>query len=228
MTAQYQYSDEDWSTCFERLHLHIPLTDEMRGSLQRYVEQLHRWNQPYHLLGPAALPDLLTRHIVDSASLWSLLPESCIIADIGSGAGLPGMVLAILSTPDRQFHLFEANQKKARFLNFVVSELKLSNRVAVHKVRVEESKNFLGIFDVTICRAVANLESVARLTRSLLKLEGVCLAMKGKRVQGELTQFSHGKQARYFLTPVVHPSNFGGEGVIVELRYVSRETGEGT
>ncbi|MBF0260215.1 MAG: 16S rRNA (guanine(527)-N(7))-methyltransferase RsmG [Magnetococcales bacterium] len=224
MNCTPQSITHDWLGFLTSLRSVIYLTDDKEVRLQQYVEQLLRWNQIYPLLGPAALPHLLSRHLLDSSSLIPLLPESGRIADMGSGAGLPGIVLAILSSSSRQFHLLEANQKKARFLQFMVSELDLSNRVTVHKQRVEEAKALHGNFDCTTSRALADLETLGKLSRLLLKPRGICLAMKGRSVHDDLHHFAHGKQALYFNQPVIHPSPFGGEGVIVQLQSVPRET----
>ncbi|MBF0417477.1 MAG: 16S rRNA (guanine(527)-N(7))-methyltransferase RsmG [Magnetococcales bacterium] len=214
----------DWNHLFSTLSTLIPIHESIQTSLENYVAQLLRWNQTYHLIGPAAVPNLLTRHILDSASLLPFLPPSGTIADMGSGAGLPGIILAILSPPNRLFHLFEANQKKARFLQFIASELDMTHQVFVHKKRIEEAKDLFHTFDVCTSRALADLEIIAKLSRMLLLANGYCLAMKGKMVHDEVKQFAHGKQAIHFDPPVVHPSPFGGEGEIVQLKYVPRGT----
>ncbi|GAB0058577.1 Ribosomal RNA small subunit methyltransferase G [Candidatus Magnetaquicoccaceae bacterium FCR-1] len=215
----------DWQAFFAALRLVFQLNSDSEEKLKQYVEQLLRWNQTYHLIGPAAVRELLTRHLLDSSSLIPFLPETGIIADMGSGAGLPGIVLALLSLPSRQFHLFEANQKKARFLQFIASELAMGDRVVVHKRRVEEAMELHGTFDCTTSRALADLDGLAKLSRLLLKVDGICLAMKGRRVYDELSEFAHGKQSSFFNQPFIHTSPFGGEGVIVQLRKVPRETG---
>ncbi|MBF0628307.1 MAG: 16S rRNA (guanine(527)-N(7))-methyltransferase RsmG [Magnetococcales bacterium] len=206
--------------------LGMPPDAEQQFALQNYVNHLITWNRTYSLIGPAALDSLWSRQLPNALTLLPLLPDAARIADMGSGAGLPAIILAIFSTPTRQFHLYEANQKKVRFLNFIVTELQLGNRVMIHKKRIEEPHADSRTYDVTLCRALADLESIAKLSRFLLKPDGICLALKGRLAQDEVQRFQHSKQAQYFMAPTIHPAPDNPESVIVALRMVSRETGK--
>ncbi|MBF0272567.1 MAG: 16S rRNA (guanine(527)-N(7))-methyltransferase RsmG [Magnetococcales bacterium] len=219
--------DYDWEGCFNSIQLVLgyPLNDRVQQQLQRYTQYLLEWNRTYNLIGPAAVHDLLSRHILDSVSLIPLLPETAKIADMGSGAGLPGLILAMLSPPSRQFHLYEANQKKSRFLNYIATELQLIDRAHIHKQRVEELHPDSHTYDITTCRALASLEIIAKLSRSLLKPDGVCLAMKGRNAPDEIHIFKNSKLEKYFTSPTIHPIPHNPEGMIIQMRMVSRETG---
>ncbi|MBF0192508.1 MAG: 16S rRNA (guanine(527)-N(7))-methyltransferase RsmG [Magnetococcales bacterium] len=143
--------DYDWEGCFKAIQqvLGCPLNDTIQQQLQRYTQHLLEWNRTYNLIGPAAVHDLLSRHLLDSVSLIPLLPETAKIADMGSGAGLPGLILALLSPPTRQFHLYESNQKKIRFLNYITTELQLTGHVHIRKQRVEEPHPDSQTYDIT-------------------------------------------------------------------------------
>ena len=110
---------------------------ETLASLSVYVALLEKWQSRINLVSPATLPDIWHRHILDSAQLVPYLPvvsprQRCQILDIGSGAGFPGLVLAILGAGDVQ--LVESDQRKAVFLQTVIRELGLSARVSNHRI----------------------------------------------------------------------------------------------
>ncbi|MBF0214648.1 MAG: 16S rRNA (guanine(527)-N(7))-methyltransferase RsmG [Magnetococcales bacterium] len=219
--------NHNWNDCFYQMEriTSSTLNETIRNQLHHYVAQLLSWNQTYNLIGPAAVDNLLTRHILNALPLLPLLPECAKIADMGSGAGLPGVILAILSQPDRQFHLYEANQKKTRFLTFIVTELNLENRITIHKKRIEEPHPDSRSYDVTISRALADMETIAKLSRFLLKPNGICLALKGRNVHEELLALQKSKQQQYFSSPMIHSDPDNPEGVIIQMQMVSRETG---
>lgn len=216
-----------WQSCFETIRLLIGM--EMDSSrqvlLQRYVQNLLFWNQTYNLIGPEAVQTLLTRHLPNSCALLPWLPGSGKIADMGSGAGMPGVILAIVSDSSRQFYLYESNQKKIRFLTHIRTELGLSDRLTIMGQRVEEPHSESNTFQVVICRALADLPEIARLARFLLLPEGVCLALKGRQIHKEVQQLSESRQAKYYSPPLLHAIPGDPEGSIVQLQQVSRETG---
>ncbi|MBF0339989.1 MAG: 16S rRNA (guanine(527)-N(7))-methyltransferase RsmG [Magnetococcales bacterium] len=216
----------DWDSFFQHLNqLGCPVDTLVQQQLQSYVHHLLTWNQTHNLIGPNTIPNLLSRHILDSITLLPFLPKSARIADMGSGAGLPGFILALFSPASRQFHLYEANQKKSSFLTLITTTLGLTNRVTVHPHRVEQSHGDSGSFDITICRALSDLETIAKLSRALLRPGGICLAQKGKKALEETVTFQQSKQARFFTPPTIHPALDDSSGVIVQMRLVSRETG---
>lgn len=217
----------DWSACLERLHQlsgQMP-DDEQQAGIIHYVELLLTWNRVYNLIGPEAEANLLTRHIPNSVTLLPLLPTSGKIADMGSGAGLPGVILALLSSPERHFFLYESNQKKVRFLTHIRTELRLEQRLTIRNQRIEAPHLDSSSFDVAICRALAELPVLARLARHLLAPGGTCLALKGKLATSEIQAFLHSRQAAHFSSPILHTLPQHPESVIVQLQLVSRETG---
>lgn len=161
-------------------------TPEAKARLERYAALLVEWNAKFNLVADSTLPHLWTRHFLDSAQLLdcdpSLSSPKTVVADIGSGAGFPALVLAILSPA--QFHLIESIGKKARFLQHVITELELTN-VTLHHDRAENLRDFKA--DLVTARAVAAIPDLLTLARPLLKPAGVALFLKGKTVAEELT-----------------------------------------
>jgi len=170
----------------------IELQDSQRQLLHRYLDLLIAGNQKMNLtriVDPAAAGLL---HVGDSLTLLPLLPKGPHrLVDVGSGGGLPGMVLAI-ARPEVKVTLLEATRKKADFLKSTADELGLGN-VTVIPMRAEEAVRdkptgggMRGPFDVAVARAVALLPQLAEWLLPLLKPGGVMLAMKGPKVAEEI------------------------------------------
>lgn len=135
------------------------------------------------LIGPRELDRLWTRHIVNSAAVAAYLPPSGRVADVGSGAGLPGIVLAAMR-PDLEFHLIEPMERRIDWLKLVATTMSLDN-VVLHQNQAQELHGKLECAAVT-GRAVAALDKLARWTWPLVQRGGALLAMKGARAQDEL------------------------------------------
>jgi 16S rRNA (guanine527-N7)-methyltransferase len=134
------------------------------------------------LLGPREMPKLWTRHILNSAVVSELLVAGDTVADVGSGAGLPGIPMAI-ARPDVHFTLIEPMERRATWLQKQVEELELNN-VTVVRARAEEVP--VHSFSVVTARAVSALPKLLRLTVPLLKAGGRVLALKGSKAQDEI------------------------------------------
>ena len=135
------------------------------------------------LLGPREVPRLWERHLLNCASVSSLVEDGQVVVDLGSGAGLPGVVLAI-QRPDVQVVLVEAMQRRATFLSEVVEDLGLRNAV-VRRTRAEELHGKL-LVDVVTARAVAPVDRLAGWALPLLHSGGRLLALKGEQAATEL------------------------------------------
>jgi 16S rRNA (guanine527-N7)-methyltransferase len=135
------------------------------------------------LIGPNEIPRVWERHLLNCAVVASLVPSACSLVDVGSGAGLPGIVLALL-LPDAEITLVESMAKRAAFLGECVSELGLGN-VAVRRARAEELAGTMAV-DVVTARAVAPLGRLAELAVPLLRPGGIVLAIKGARAAQEV------------------------------------------
>jgi 16S rRNA (guanine527-N7)-methyltransferase len=135
------------------------------------------------LIGPREVPRLWDRHLLNCAVVADLVPRGASVGDLGSGAGLPGIPLAI-RRPDLQVTLVEPLLRRTRFLDEVVPALGLGN-VQVHRARAEELDGVV-TFDVVTSRAVAPLDKLARWSMPLVRGGGLMLAMKGSSAAQEL------------------------------------------
>lgn len=160
--------------------LALPLPSAASGQLLDYLELLVQWNRSFNLTAVRDPAQMVTRHLLDSLAVLPHLHGSS-ACDLGSGAGLPGIVLAI-ADPERTWLLVDANGKKARFLRAAVRELSLAN-VRVAQQRVEEVE---GQFDTVTARAFASLPDMLAWGGHLLAPGGRWLAMKGQLVRDEL------------------------------------------
>jgi len=150
---------------------------------ETYEGLLRKWNPAINLVARSTLTDVWGRHFADSAQLWPLIPSGTqVLADLGSGAGFPGLVLAILGVPS--VHLVESDTRKAAFLREVARETGVS--VTVHATRIEAVD--LPPADVVSARALAELADLLGMAHRLLKPGGVCLFPKGKMAGDELTR----------------------------------------
>jgi 16S rRNA (guanine527-N7)-methyltransferase len=151
---------------------------------ERYAELLATEGVVRGLIGPREAPRLWERHLLNCAVLAELVPESASVADVGSGAGLPGVVLAI-ARPDLRVTLVEPLLRRTRFLDEAVAELGLRGQVEVLRGRAEEIAG-TRTFDVVTARAVAPLERLARWCLPLVDRGGELVAMKGASARAEV------------------------------------------
>ena len=166
--------------------MQIACSDDQVAALLGFLQLIERWNSAYNLTAINELATMIPRHVFDSASVLPHLKGQR-FADVGTGAGLPGIPLAILA-PDKQFALIETSGKRTRFLLQVVSELSLTN-VTVHKTRAEQYHPEQ-LFDGVLSRAFASLEQMLRLTQHLCSDSGRFYAMKGAYPEKELSEIS--------------------------------------
>jgi len=158
----------------------------VQARLLEYLDLLARWNRAYNLTAVRDPAQMIPRHLLDSLAVASYLPGVRII-DVGSGAGLPGVPLAVLF-PDREFHLLDSNGKKTRFLFQVKTALGLDN-MTVHQARAEEFRREGG-YDAVLSRAFASLADMVACCSHLPGPGGRFLAMKGAYPQAELDAVS--------------------------------------
>lgn len=165
-----------------QLALAQSIDDKQQSILIKYVELLDKWNKTYNLTAVRKPEQMVTRHLLDSLSISPYLHGKKIL-DVGTGAGLPGIPLAVIF-PERQFTLLDSNNKKTRFVIQAVAELELSN-VDVVQSRVEE---FLPSerFDTIVTRAYSTIGDMVKQTSHLLAADGIFLAMKGTNPVAEI------------------------------------------
>lgn len=150
---------------------------------ERYVEHLATSGMERGLLGPREVPRLWSRHVLNCAVVAELIPANASVADVGSGAGLPGLCLAI-ARPDIAITLIEPLERRVIWLNEVVADLGLEN-VRVIRGRAEQVVDDVNV-DVATARAVSALGGLAGLTIPLLHGNGTVLAIKGRSAEEEV------------------------------------------
>ncbi|MGZ5421201.1 MAG: 16S rRNA (guanine(527)-N(7))-methyltransferase RsmG [Aeromicrobium sp.] len=151
------------------------------ATIQGYVDLLSTDGVERGLIGPREVPRLWDRHILNSAVVVPRIPQGATVADVGTGAGLPGLVWAI-ARPDLSVTLIEPLLRRTVFLDEVREKLELDN-VQIVRARAEEVHDE---FDVVTARAVAGLEKLGRLCMPLVRKGGVLLALKGQTAQQEV------------------------------------------
>lgn len=163
--------------------LSLDISAAQRDALLAYLELLQRWNRAYNLTAVRDPQEMVTRHLLDSLSIAPHLSGQRFL-DVGTGAGLPGIPLAIVF-PERQFELLDSNGKKTRFLIEARQRLGLDN-VTVHSTRVESLTDQAG-FDGILSRAFASLADMVAGCQHLLAQGGKMYAMKGQYPEQELS-----------------------------------------
>jgi 16S rRNA (guanine527-N7)-methyltransferase len=172
------------------VQLGIALDAEAQGKLLDYLALLHKWNKVYNLTAIRAPQQMVSNHLLDSLAVMPHLWAGRWL-DVGCGAGLPGLVLAV-AQPGWQFTLLDSNSKKTSFVQQAVIELGLRN-VSIHCARVEEWQT-VERFDGIISRAFSELGEFLRSTRHLVAPHGRWVAMKGAPQQ-ELASVPDGCRA---------------------------------
>lgn len=167
--------------------LGLSLNDECLTLLLQYQDELVLWNKAYNLTAIREPKEMLVKHLLDSLSILPHLPQGRLL-DIGTGGGMPGLIVAICQ-PERECVLLDANGKKIRFLTQVIAKLKLPHVKAV-QTRVEDTTMIqqLGKFDVITSRAFASLTDFIQVAQPYMHAQSWIAAMKGVIPEQELQQ----------------------------------------
>jgi 16S rRNA (guanine527-N7)-methyltransferase len=177
--------------------LALSLNEQQTQQLLAFIKLIEKWNKAYNLTAIKTQQAMVSLHLLDSLAINPYIQGNRVI-DIGTGAGLPGIPLAI-ARPEMEFTLLDSNAKKTRFVQQAILELKLRNVRVIHD-RVEafrpEQK-----FDQIVSRAFTNLADMIQLTRHLLNEKGVLLAMKGKVQVAEMQHLA----AEFVVIPLQVP-----------------------
>jgi 16S rRNA (guanine527-N7)-methyltransferase len=187
------------------------------AALDSYLDMLTDWNGRMNLVGPSALSSFWLRHAYDSAQLLTFAPSAKVWADLGSGAGLPGIVLAILlkDTPGAHVHLVESMVKRTRFLAEVATALDLP--VTIHTRRAEDMKPPKGL-EVVTARACAPLGRLLSFAYPCLRTGATALFLKGRDVEHELTD----ARLAWHFDSRLHISLSDPSGRVIQLQKVTR------
>ena len=191
----------------------VDVSRETKEKLELLERELRRWQAIKNLVGPATLDRIWDRHIVDSLQLLDLAPEARTWLDLGSGAGFPGLVLAIAGAErGLRVHLVESNSRKCAFLRHVV---RLAGAPAtIHEARLEAViPGFIGRAEVVSARALAALPLLLEWTEPLLKAGTIGLFPKGRDAEIELTE----ARKRWTFAADILPSRTDSEARILRI-----------
>jgi 16S rRNA (guanine527-N7)-methyltransferase len=194
----------------------LGVSRETLGRLERYATLLRKWSAAINLVAPDSLNDLWRRHMLDSAQLARLLPAvQSRIADLGSGAGFPGLVLAILGCGE--VHLVESDRRKAQFQREVSRET--AAQATIHVARIEKLSPLSA--RVVTARALAPLDRLLDYVARHLAEDGLALLPKGRGWQTELAD----AERRWDFAAAVHPSLSDPEAQILAISALRRKEG---
>jgi len=199
----------------------IAVSRETLARLKLFASLLEDWSARHNLVSRQSLAELWRRHIWDSAQLARFIPSSArSFADLGSGAGFPGLVLAeiLRDRPDFHVTLFEATAKKCQFLKTAADRLGLA--VAIRNERVEAAKP--EPFDIVAARACAPLVRLLPYAQRFWGAQTVGLFLKGQNLEAELTQ----ARKSWKIKARRHPSLSDPSGVILEIQELGRAVGK--
>lgn len=175
---------ENMKYLLEKIDLQIE--EKQIDKFYKYMELLIEWNEKINLTSITNQKDIILKHFVDSLTISKYIDKSKKIVDIGTGAGFPGIPLAIMNS-EKDFTLVDSLNKRINFLNDIKEQLDLDNINNIHS-RVEEfgqNKLYREKFDVAVSRAVANLSVLVEYMLPTIKLGGIAICMKGSKIEEE-------------------------------------------
>lgn len=189
---------------------------ETLDRFRRYLDLLRRWQKAINLVGPATLKDPWCRHFLDSAQLRPHIPAAArSLLDIGSGAGFPGLVLAILGVPG--VSLVESDGRKCAFLREVARQT--GTAVTIRNARLEALAGDIAPPDVITARAVASFDLLLEMTKLYITPKTVCLFLKGRQADAEIAEAR--RRWRFELEKI--PSETDPSGVILRVEAIARD-----
>lgn len=204
-------------------YLPAGVSRETLQRLDRFAALFESWSTKVNLVASSTTPDFWTRHVADSAQLVDLKPDATRWADLGSGGGFPGLVVAILLSEvfDAHVDLIESNRKKAAFLQTVRAEC--APKAAVHAKRIEEVIEALPAPEIVIARALAPLSDLLCLAESWWSDETIALFHKGRGYENELAEC----RAHWDFDLIEHDSRIAADSVVLELSHIKRLQAQG-
>ena len=190
-----------------------PVSRETFDRLVAFEQLFLKWNRSINLAAPSTLDDVWGRHILDSAQLARIAPQAKRWADLGSGGGFPGLVLAFLlvEREGASIDLVESNRKKASFLQAVIGQFGLPARVVAR--RIDDSYALVSAPEIVTARALAALPALLDLSAPWLTKGSRALFHKGRDYRAEVEESTH----RWAFDLVEHPSMTDAHGVILEV-----------
>jgi 16S rRNA (guanine527-N7)-methyltransferase len=198
----------------------LSVSHETLARLGRYAETLRKWQRSHNLVAPSTLSEVWERHIFDSAQLVALFPAARSWLDLGSGAGLPGLVIAILLAEhgDARVQLVESDQRKCAFLRAAIRDTGAA--AELHCERIESTlATDLGAIDIVTARALAPLERLVPMVEPLLRTGTRAAFLKGRDLDRELADLG---RAGWEIDFDSHPSRTAADAKIIEIRGARR------
>ena len=167
--------------------ININLTEEQIDKFYKYMKLLLEWNEKINLTAITDENEIVLKHFVDSLTSLKYIKENDNIIDVGTGAGFPGIPIAIMM-PNTKITLLDSLNKRINFLNEVIKELNLKNVETIHSRSEDCGKDILyrEKYDISIARAVANLSTLSEYLLPFVKIDGKMICMKGSEVEEEL------------------------------------------
>lgn len=165
------------------------LTEDQVENFFKYMNLLLEWNEKINLTAITDVDDIILKHFIDSMTVLKYIEKDKSIIDVGTGAGFPGIPIAIMRE-DVKITLLDSLNKRINFLNEVCSELKINNIETIHG-RAEEAgqnKQYREKYDIAVSRAVANMTTLSEYLIPFVKVGGICICMKGSEIDHELEQ----------------------------------------
>jgi len=167
--------------------LQLNLSATQLQEIEEYLQLLQKWNRVYNLTAIRKPAEMLTHHVLDSLAVANVFEPFQTILDVGTGAGLPGLILAIVF-PNKQFTLLDSNSKKTSFLKQAMRDLNLQNiNIATCRLETYQPEKR---FDCVTSRAFASLSDFVNFTHRLIKANGQLLALKGPKAEAETQELS--------------------------------------
>lgn len=191
----------------------VPVSHETESRLDLFVNLFLRWQKAVQLVAPSTLPRLWTRHIADSLQLITHAPDTKLWADLGTGGGFPGLIVAIAvaERPGAQVHLIESDTRKAAFLR---EAARIAGAPAViHNERIETAAERVGRVEVVTARALAPMARQLSLAQPWLSAGATGLFLKGQDVDSELTDAAKSWSIDFAIQPSL--TDLGGRIVLV-------------
>lgn len=200
-------------TILQEISKFITLQEQQKQQLQDYVLLLLKQNQNYNFIGKSTIPDIWNRHILDCAQLIKYFDDTHKkTADLGSGAGLPGIILSILGV--EEMHLIEKSFRKSQFLH--EAKVISPNKIFIHATKLEEITN--NKFDIITSRALAPLDKLLNFSINLLNDGGYLIFLKGKNLQNEISKANQHFKFDYEL----HPSLTSNQSNIIKINNIKK------
>ncbi|MBU6319937.1 MAG: 16S rRNA (guanine(527)-N(7))-methyltransferase RsmG [Alphaproteobacteria bacterium] len=193
----------------------LNVSSDITDRIAAYLDLLFHWNQRINLIGPSEHRHIWRRHVLDCLQLANdFRPGDLRVADIGSGAGLPGIVLALAASGSRRVFLIEKSPRKSEFLAAAVRELSLNAEVVTSRLETLS----LSAVDVLTARALAPLSKLLGYAEGLVHGDSLCLFLKGRDVENELTD----ARESWTFSLSARPSLSSAEGQVLAISSLAR------